>query len=389
MTTVEQMTDETVLDLSRQSDELGVLSIYSDTRPGREPNLEGVAIELKNRYRSLQRQIAEDTSRGKEVSAALDRLRPTVERIADPTRTGRGHILFAALGRGWVLDLETPMAVPNRLVLAENPLIHPLLELLDEGQRAGVLVVSPQEARLFEWQLGRLRLLGRMEQEPVQAPHERAGQIGGGPPGQFHTPMREQHQARQRDRAERFLDQVVDAAVRLVDERGWRRIVVSGGERWTEPAALRFPDHLREAVIRDLRVMSGLDELALSTLVTERLHEERAAEQRQLVEYVRDAAYSQRAVLGLSEVTAALNMGRVAQLVYDPEARYTGSVGADGALYAGQEEAPGGSSSVPEPRLTDRLVERALATGARVSPVAGIAGDALEDAAGIAALLRW
>jgi hypothetical protein len=88
-------------------------------------------------------------------------------------------------------------------------------------------------------------------------------------------------------------------------------------------------------------------------------------------------------------VAAALNSGRVAHLVYDPQVRYTGSVGADGLLSAGEELGPDGQAGTPEPRLTERLVERALATGARVSPVEGAAQGVLEESEGVAALLRW
>ena len=87
-------------------------------------------------------------------------------------------------------------------------------------------------------------------------------------------------------------------------------------------------------------------------------------------------------------MAAALNAGRVAHLVYDPQVRYTGSVGVDDALY-GDEIAPGGEQSRPEPRLTERLVERALNTAAQITPIEGAAGGELVDAAGIAALLRW
>ena len=70
----------------------------------------------------------------------------------------------------------------------------------------------------------------------------------------------------------------------------------------------------------------------------------------------------------------------------DPEVRYQGSVGADGLLLAGPERA--GGAVTPEPRLTERLVERALETGARVTPVEGAARAALSEAEGIAARLR-
>ena len=94
------------------------------------------------------------------------------------------------------------------------------------------------------------------------------------------------------------------------------------------------------------------------------------------------------AALGLSEVVGALNQARVAHLVYDPFIRYRGSVGYDGSLYAEDETALTYGSTADE-RLTERIVERAFETGARVTPVEGAANDGLADAVGIAAVLRW
>ena len=196
--------------------------------------------------------------------------------------------------------------------------------------------------------------------------------------------MVEQRQARQRDWTQRFLDRVADLAATMAGERRWERILVSGGERWTEPVAAKFPAPLHDKVIRDARVLTGLDDGRLLAAVTERLHEDHASRERRLLEQVRDAGLSQAGALGLSQVVAALNVGRVAHLVYDPEVRYTGSVGAEG-VYADAEVAAGGEPATHEPRLT----ERALSTGARVSPIEGAADGVLSDAAGIGALLRW
>jgi stalled ribosome rescue protein Dom34 len=281
------------------------------------------------------------------------------------------------------------MPVATRVVWDHGPFVHPLLELLDEGRAAGVVIVSPEDARMLDWRLGSLQTLGRMEPEYVEAPHERAGQIGGGPQGQFHTPMREQRQARERDRMQHFLDEVVKTATDLAAERGWERIFVSGGERWTEPTVSRFPRPLRDIVFADTRVLNGLDDAALATAVTELVHEQHTASESRLVERVREAGGSGTGALGLSEVVAALNAGRVEHLVYDPQVRYTGTVAEDGALYADDEVPPGGPAATPEPRLTERLVEQALKTGARISPIEGAADDGLRDAGGIAALLRW
>jgi Bacterial archaeo-eukaryotic release factor family 10 len=388
LTALEQLNDTALVEVSRRTDAVGVVSVYVDADPRRR---DAAAIDIKNRYRELQRRVAEDApaDRGRQVLAALEEFAPEVERLTNPTEPGRGRILFAALTGDWDIRLESQMPVPNRVVLNDRPAIHPLLELLDEGRPAGVVLVTADEARLLEWRVGMLQVMNRLEREAVEAPHERAGQIGGGPPGQFHTPMLEHRQARERDWAQRFLNRMAEVAAGMAADRGWERILVSGGEQWTEPITAKLPDPLQENAIRDTRVLAGLDHGRLLDTVTERLHEDHAFRQHRLVEQVRDAGLSQAGALGLSEVATALNAGRVAHLVYDPEIRYRGSVGADGALYADDEIGPGGEPAIPEPRLTERLVERALATGARVNPVEGAARGMLSDAAGIGALLRW
>lgn len=388
---IEQLDDEGLRDLSRRTDHLGVLSVYVNADRRHDPTLQAARIDVKNRFRELQRQVTEDpgSGRGRELAGALERLWPEVEDLVDPTASGRGRMAFAALGGSWVLRLESALPVATRVVMDDGPFLSPLLELVDEGRAAGVVLVSPGHARLLEWRAGSLQELHRMEQEYVEAPHERAGQIGGGPQGQYHTPMREQRQSRERDWAQRFLDQAAQTAAQLAGERGWQRILVSGGERWTEPTIARFPSAFRDQVFADSRVLTGLDDAALGAAVTEWVHEQHTEREKRLLQQMRDTAGAGRTALGVSEVAAALNSGRVAHLVYDPRVRYTGTVGADGALYGGDEVGPDGERGTPEPRLTERLVERALQTGARISPVEGAADAELRDAAGIAALLRW
>lgn len=92
-------------------------------------------------------------------------------------------------------------------------------------------------------------------------------------------------------------------------------------------AAASFPQVLHDKVFADARVLNGLDDVALATAVTEWVHQQHTERERQLLEYVRDAAGSGVAAMGLSQLAAALNAGRVAHLVYDPNIRYTGNCG--------------------------------------------------------------
>ncbi|MGV0790901.1 MSMEG_1130 family ribosome hibernation factor [Mycolicibacterium sp. XJ1819] len=385
---LERLDEDSLRDLSRQTDELGVLSVYLDTDARDDPNLRGTAIDLKNRYRELQRRLGESESdHSGAVVAALERLWPHMEHLTAPFGSGRSRMAFVALDSDWTLQLHSAMPVSNRLVLGDGPFLHPLLEMLDEGRPAGVVVVGADQARISEWRLGSLHSLSTLEQDYVQAPHERAGHLGGGPAGQFNSPKREQRQSRERVQTERFVDEVIEAAAKLADERRWERILVSGGDRLTESATSKFPQPLRDKVFADSRVLSGLDDAALATTVTKWAHDQHAERERGLLSRVRDAAGTGAAAVGLSEVAAALNAGRVAHLVYDPEVRYAGTVGGDGALYGGEEVGP--EDGTADPRFTERLIERALETRARISPVEGAATGILGDASGVAALLRW
>jgi hypothetical protein len=278
------------------------------------------------------------------------------------------------------------MPVSNRLVLDDGPFVHPLLEMLDEGRPAGVVQVTADEVDVHEWRLGRMRALSRMQAPEREASHERAGHIGGGPSGQFNSPVREQREARQRELAERFLATAANAVAEFVDERRWEQIVISGDPRWTGFVADRLPTTLADMTHQDSRLLHGTE---LASTATDLLHEAYVAHEQRLTASVKQAAHASRGVLGASEVAGALTIGKVAHLIYDPAVRYAGSVGTDGALYAGDERGMGSSGVVDEPRLTERFVERALATGARVTPIEGAAQGVLREANGIAALTRW
>lgn len=114
-------------------------------------------------------------------------------------------------------------------------------------------------------------------------------------------------------------------------------------------AAASFPQVLHDKVFADARVLNGLDDVALATAVTEWVHQQHTERERQLLEYVRDAAGSGVAAMGLSQLAAALNAGRVAHLVYDPNIRYTGTVGADGAAIRRRRGQPGRAPRNPRP----------------------------------------
>jgi len=390
--TTDQLFDPgTIAALVRDAPEGGVLSVYVDADTGADPGLQAARIDIRNRLAELQRNVEAEgpAERAAAVGDALRRLGPEIERLTSPQASGRGRVLFAPLGGGDVTRIASQLPVANRVVLDDTAFVHPLLELLDEGRPAGIVLASQDEARLLEWRLGELQELERLEPVITEAPHERSGPVGSSPTAGASTPKKEQRAAREEVQTRRFLDRVGGTATTLAGERGWGRVLVSAGEELTEPLAQALAARLQDVIIRDKRVLIGLDNATLSETLTERLGADHAEREAQLVRDLRETALGGgRAAVGLSDVVGALNEARVDHLIYDPGVRYQGSVDADGLLHAGTER-PGQAPVTPDPRLTERLVERALDTGARVTPVEGAAQDALSEADGIAARLRW
>jgi hypothetical protein len=382
--TAGNLDDDLLLELIRTHDPLGVLSIYVDAHSPRTG-----AIEVKNRLADLERRLASNGSveLADAVPRLIRRITPALERLVDPGASGRGRALFATLGRSEVMTFSTQLRLPSRVVLDPSPFIHPLLELLERGRPAGVALVSAHATDLLDWRLGQSQRVARITAEATAVPDSRprTGAVAeSGPRARQITPVRDRKHDASRAR---LLTAVAVEIDRLAEVRGWERILVSGSERLTTPLVAELPDRLQDVALRDPRQLDELDPARLTAVVGDRLSDDQDTRNLRLAREMRDAALGAgRGALGLSEVAAALNEARAGHVVYDPDVRYTGAVAADGSLFGWSE---GASTTVAESRLTERLVERALDTGARLTPVAGAASDVLRDAGGIAALLRW
>ena len=214
------------------------------------------------------------------------------------------------------------------------------------------MLTSAREAEVLDWRLGEPRRLTRVTREPDEE-H-----------GQSTTPY-DQRARRERDRQLRWIEDVAAEAFRLAGKHGSERLLISGDERLTAPLVDALPLHLRADALRDARRLherpagpGGGDR--------QRLGQDRAGRNVRLSQRVRAAALgAHRGALGLSEVVAALNEGRAEHVIYDSALRYSGAIAPDGSLLAAGE-APGLGKE--EPRLLERILERALHTGARARP---------------------
>jgi hypothetical protein len=357
------------------ADPIGVLSIFVDgAADGR-----ATAIDIQNRLAQLERAVVDDgpPERAAALTEALARFAPGLERVYDLSARGRGRALFTPLSGCMPTLFSTQLRLPNRVVLDDRPFVHPLLESLDRGRAAGVILMAQDSAEVLEWRHGELIILARIEAQTDRV----AGR---------HGPAPGDRARRSRDQRRRFSDLVATEALSHADMRGWERAVIGGDDRLVQPLIRMLPAPLREHTIRDRRQLMDRDSRALAAIVQELLDRHQAQWDLALTTGIRDSALAGgAAALGVSEVLPALNDARVMHLIYDPEIRYAGFIADDGQLLTAREQRSLHDCVFAEPRMTERMVERSLETGARITPVDGAASTALADAGGVAARLRW
>ncbi|MCC6224371.1 MAG: hypothetical protein IT201_12885 [Thermoleophilia bacterium] len=273
-------------------------------------------------------------------------------------------------------------SLPTRVVLEERPYVLPLVAALELGRPAGVVTVSRDGLRAVEVAFGVAAEVAAIDiAVETEDWRELKGPTAGNPARARQTfPQRDRFEHRLADVVERALEAHALELAGLARDRAWEHVLVAGDPRLAAPlvAALAAAGHEAATVPR---VIAG-DAAAVADAVRAELASTREARVRALAARVREE--SGEAGLGLPATLAALNEGRVAVLVLDQESGQAGYVAEDGRLLAAGPAA----GLHAEPRLAERMVERALATGARVVPVAG-AAELLDTPDGVGALLRW
>jgi len=324
--------------------------------------------------------LRHDGSLGPSPKRTLDMISARLAEVFGLASTGRGRALYLALESGASREIALQRALPTGARVGPVAHVLPVLEALDRGEPAVLVMASRDAIVLFESELGGVTELDRIELEPWVGDWwpEMKG------PSRA-NPLRGQQTVSQRDRYARriaaaYRHTLDDASARLgvlARKRSWTRAVLAGDSRTVDA----LDGVLRECELTTTTIRANLEGLrtedalgrldaALEALVAE--------EQARLAETVVSAS---NGVCGLVPVLAALNEARIARLLIDANTTFAGVVEAQILVAARHDE--------DAPDLTDLIVARALTTDAVVAPLCGDAARTLSACDGIAALLRW
>lgn len=360
-----------------------VLSVYLNVDLSRAENLNrGFETTLANLLRSVERGI-EDRREREQFEAAAARVRRFVAGYAP---RGAALVVFCDASEKSFWSRELHAGVRSDVRWAPAPHIRPLLELLDEHERYGVILTDRVRSRLFTVFLGEIE-----EHREAFAPL-----------GVHHTKTTgtdriwsQSHFQRKADaHARSHLKHVADLTERLWDLYRFDRLVLAGPAEATAELEKLLPKALEARLVAsvalpvDATASQVLEETRKLEQQAERRHEEQVVE-----ELITIATKNDRAVAGIEPTLRALREGRVRRLVYADRIALRGRrCPACAALHAETENLCaycGGPLREAVDDLLEAMAERALEGGAAVELVRGQAAERLRAVGGVGAYVRY
>jgi hypothetical protein len=362
--------EKTIRSLLDWRPELGIVSVYVAIDPA--DRGEPWRVELRNQLDGLVDPERDKHGRRPALEATVERIKGHFPEGSPPS--GRCQIGFCEVAEKE--GRETWMSAQmhrdrTEVVDRDHPYLTPLLEMLDEGAPVGVLAVSAERVRLYQWALGTLSDIQDWEavlfmpdwrEQKSQSSPDPAKVQGASASGH------DQFDQRLDANRERFLEQVGGLVAREAHDRRWRSVFAFGDRHQVDQLGEGLGQDVALERAAEADLISETDRGELLRRIEAAIDDANRRRELELVKAAIDAAMTPngRGAAGLSEIEQSLTQGRVRHLIFDAE-----------------------SAEKDVTEMEDDLVEAALRTSAEVTPVEGAAAEALREHGGVAALLRY
>ncbi len=359
----------------------GVLSAYLNISP-EEVATGQVRLKLKDMARSWL-----DTIEDKQERRAFEEELARVENYLtyELKEPGRTLVIFASQPANLWRVYHIPVHIRTRLVWDDRPYLRPLLTVMDEYERYGVVLTSREEARFFLFYMGEIAEYSFSLYDYVPNRHKAGGW------------SQARYQRHVDDHALHHFKAVADIAARLAERDQWQRIVLMGTEENVARVREYLPKVWRERVAGELpaSITDNLNVIRDKVMALEQEIERKVEEDR--AEWVITAAEKgQNGVLGYADVLLAVQQQRVDLLVVPEglehpgwECEVCGGLVAD-ILAHPPEACPycGGPLKVVED-VVDLAMQKVLESGGTIEILRGPTKEWFRKQGIIGALLRY
>lgn len=363
------------------------ISVYARTDPRDPANTSSTPawqVALRNGLGAISERLEAGDDRDDRLAFRALRERIEAELVAlDPAERARSV--------AWFLDVDGKdskrfsLQLPVRddvVVWDAKPFVSPLVDIADRGAPTGVILVSGEVVRLLQIEQAEATEPENSTFELELGDWRPFGGSAAGSPGR--GVQLTSHQERYEARVDAQRDHLFDAAAaetgKRLEQLGWERVVIVSETQIAARFRAALPPLLSERVVAESDLnLTGEEPTAVAEALEPLIADAWLQRATALVELARGRAQAGgAAALGAQETLGSLAEGRVEHLILDPDRDFSAAVGM-------VPESIGG----PPELLGERAVEAAIATGAQVTALAGDASSTLQDAGGIAALLRY
>jgi len=356
--------------------------MYLDVDQSKQTKLNrGFEKQLKEMIAGIQTTVSRNELAA--LQAACERMEFFVQKFAIG-----GHGLVAVFdtadGFFWSGQLDVP--VPSRLQWGRGVLIQPLLDVLDELENIGIVLVDRASMRIVSMFLGEVHEQARETFDDRKVRHTKTA-------GMDHLGADSHAQQKADEKVRLNLRNMIKRIEAVTELRSFRHLILAGSTEITAQLRSLLPKRLASLVIGtvDLATNANLKAIRKAAAPIAEKYE-RESEQALISDLVTASAKGGAVVVGLGHTLHAVNQGRIWQLVYSDRCHWTGSECRQcGALFSRNARACSFCGS-PVDRVAD-VVERAVAhaarKGAKVDVIRGEQAEAaLMNAGGVGAFLR-
>jgi peptide chain release factor subunit 1 len=358
-----------------------VLSVYLDIDQTKATNLHhGFEVALKDVLRSIEARL--DEIQMQRFSADAQRVQAHVSHV-EPQ--GKGLILFCDDSENFFWSREIKPSVRNSARWNDTPYTAPLLVILDEYERYGVVLVDKAHARLFTIFIGEIaEHYDALAPAPVRL-------IKTSGTDHMLSESRFQHKAAMH--VHWHLKNVAERLDKLVDQYGFDRLLLTGPVEATGELQRLLSKRARARVAGrlSLPIRANAHEVLEAALNVEQKIE-REMEKQIVEELIAGGDGHHPFTHGLEATVRALCEERIWRLVYASGFSPGGGQCANcGMLFASSDGSCDycGGAIGPLDDLLERVVERVLEQDGRIEEVEGDAAIRLRQIGNIGAILRF
>src|SRR4051812_18348569 len=290
----------------------------------------------------------------------------------------RGLAIFSCTGEGLWQVIELPVPVRNQLVVNQAPHVKQLETVVETLERFVVLIVDRQRARIFEFEMGELVDKSELFDQLPRHDDDK---------GDWDKDHVRDHSAAL---AHQHVRRAAHVAFEVFQQRPFDHLIIAAPDDLTHELERELHTYLRDRIAARLTgLATNASESAIRAATVEVERQVNRTKEANLVNRLREAAGTSKAIVGLDGVLAALADRRVDTLIVSdgfeaPGFRCTGC-----GFLAPKGRTCARCSSKME-RCDDVVEDAILETMAQSGKLAVCIGNADLDVLGrVGALLRY